>query len=100
MTLFTPWTDQARDLVISLDPEAPAAAGTGASKYLPIQFALDSDHLPEEAREDLEFIVEALTVSEPGEDSFVVEGHADAGESANSDDGLPPRWAISAYGWR
>ena len=98
-TLFDPGTDQARDLVIALNPETPPVAGTEVSVYLPIQFAYDSDQLSEEARQNLATIAVALSAPELSEVPFIVEGHTDASGSADYNDGLSLRRATSALAY-
>ena len=95
-TLFKPGTDQARDLVVVLDPATPPPAGSEVSVYLPIRFAYDSAELSATARQNLAIIAEALLAPELRGVQFIVEGHTDAVGSAEYNNGLSLRRAGSA----
>lgn len=95
-TLFDPGSDQARTLIVTLDPETAPPAGSEVSVYLPVQFAYDSAALSGAARRNLAIIAQAISAPELSGVLFVVEGHTDASGDAGYNASLSLRRANSA----
>ena len=95
-TLFQPGANNARDLIVVLDPAQKPPAGSEVSVYLPIQFAYDSAELSVTARHNLATIAEAVSAPQLQAVRFVVEGHTDASGTAGYNESLSLRRAHSA----
>ena len=95
-TLFNPGTENARDLIVTLDPATAPPAGSEVSVYLPIQFAYDSAELSGTAMHNLVTIAQAILAPELQGVRFVVEGHTDASGTAAYNRSLSLRRADAA----
>ena len=95
-TLFQPGANNARDLIVVLDPAQKPPAGSEVSVYLPIRFAFDSAELSVTARHNLATIAEAVSAPQLQAVPFVVEGHTDASGAAAYNESLSLRRAHSA----